>query len=61
MEDKYEIQNAPTEKEPSPKEKIQSKDETIILAQVCPGDYAKLYALKYQIGDPRLFLKRNII
>ncbi|MBS4162734.1 hypothetical protein PRO82_000011 [Candidatus Protochlamydia amoebophila] len=33
----------------------------MILAQLGPDAYAKLYALKYQIGDSRLFLKRNII
>jgi hypothetical protein len=31
----------------------------MILAQVCPGAYAKYCALKYQIGDPRLFFKRD--
>ncbi|CAF24182.1 hypothetical protein [Candidatus Protochlamydia amoebophila] len=44
----------PTEKETSPKEKSQFKEKCMISAQVCPGVYAKSYALRFKSGDPRL-------
>jgi hypothetical protein len=49
----------PNGKKPLSKEEKQSQDEIIRRALVCPGAYAKYYALRHQIGDPRLFFKRD--
>jgi hypothetical protein len=49
----------PTEKKTLSKEEKQSHNEIMIRALVNPGVYAKYYALRYQIGDSRLFFKRK--